>query len=131
MRTAKFRSALVVAVTLAWVGQAQAHHSFSAEFDGTRTFVVTGVLTKVDWTNPHIHLFLDVPQPGGKVQTYEFTSGPPTALRRAGIKRSDFTVGAAASITAAPAKDHSQHLGWLKMIKYKDGRVFVYRDGTE
>src|SRR4249920_3313712 len=96
-----------VAAMLAVAVPALAHHSFSAEFDGSKTFVVKGVLTKVDWTNPHIYLYLDVPGPGGKVQQYAFSSGPPAALRRAGIKKSDFQVGEAVTITGAPAKDGS------------------------
>ena len=123
--------AMSVAAMLAATVPALAHHSFSAEFDGSKTFVVKGVLTKVDWTNPHIYLYLDVAGPGGKVQQYAFSSGPPAALRRAGIKKSDFQVGEAVTITGAPAKDGSKHLGWLKMIKYADGHVFVYRDGSE
>ena len=123
--------ALSVVAILAATVPALAHHSFSAEFDGSKTFVVKGVLTKVDWTNPHIYLYLDVTGPGGKVQQYAFSSGPPAALRRAGIKKSDFQIGEAVTITGAPAKDGSKHLGWLKMIKYADGHVFVYRDGSE
>lgn len=108
-----------------------AHHSFSAEFDGRKTFVVKGVLTKVDWTNPHIYLYLDVAGAAGKVQHYAFSSGPPAALRRAGIRKSDFKIGDRVTITGAPAKDGTKLLGWLKMIKYSDGHVFVYRDGSE
>jgi hypothetical protein len=108
-----------------------AHHSFAAEFDGSKTFVVKGVLTKLDWTNPHVYLYMDVSKPGGKMETYAFSSGPPNALRRAGIKKTDFAIGETATITGAPAKDGTKHLGWLKMIKYADGRVFVYRDGSE
>jgi hypothetical protein len=120
-----------VAAMLAVAVPALAHHSFSAEFDGSKTFVVKGVLTKVDWTNPHIYLYMDVMGPGGAVQQYAFSSGPPAALRRAGIKKSDFQVGEAVTITGAPAKDGSKHLGWLKMIKCADGHVFVYaRDGS-
>jgi len=124
-------AASVAAVLFAATAPLFAHHSFSAEFDGTKTFVVKGVLTKVDWTNPHIYLYLDVMGPGGKTEQYAFSSGPPSALRRAGIKKADFQVGEAVTITGAPAKDGTKHLGWLKMIKYADGHVFVYRDGSE
>jgi uncharacterized protein DUF6152 len=110
---------------------AVAHHSFAAEFDGSKTFVVKGVLTKLDWTNPHIYLYLNVKGPAGKVEEFAFSSGPPQALRRAGIKKSDFKIGDTVTITGAPAKDGTQHLGWLKQIKYSDGHVFVYRDGSE
>lgn len=107
-----------------------AHHSFVAEFDGRRTFVVTGVITKVVWTNPHILLWLDVKDDDGKLVHYSFSSGPPGTLRNVGIHKQDFKVGETVTITGAPAKDGTPH-GWLKMIKYADGRVFVYRDGSE
>jgi hypothetical protein len=110
---------------------ALAHHSFSAEFDGSRTIVVKGVLTKVEWTNPHIYLYLDSKAPNGKLLRYTISSGPPAMLHRAGIRKADFIIGDAVTITAAPAKDGTQLLGWLKMIKYSDGHVFVYRNGAE
>lgn len=94
--------------------------------------MVSGVLRKVVWTNPHILLWMDVMDKHGKVVHYSFTSGPPGTLRRVGIKKRDFEeqIGETVTITGAPAKDGSAH-GWLKMIKYADGRVFVYRDGSE
>jgi Family of unknown function (DUF6152) len=131
VRQKGFGIVLAVLCGLAAAVPLVAHHSFAAEFDGTKTFVVKGMLTKVDWTNPHIYLYLDVAGPGGKVEQYAFSSGPPAALRRAGIKKTDFKVGEMVTITGAPAKDGTKHLGWLKQIKYADGHVFVYRDGSE
>lgn len=116
---------------LATVRLALAHHSFSAEFDGSKTIVVKGVLEQVEWTNPHIQIYLDSKGPDGKLQRYTFSSGPPNMLHRAGIRKSDFKLGETVTITAAPAKDGSQLLGWMKMIKYPDGHVFVYRNGAE
>jgi hypothetical protein len=110
---------------------AVAHHSFVAEFDGNKKFVVSGVLTKVDWINPHIAIYLDAKDETGKTVTYTFASGPPSTLHRAGVKASDFKVGQMVTITAAPAKDGAKHLGWMQMIKYPDGHVFVYRNGSE
>jgi hypothetical protein len=110
---------------------ALAHHSFVAEFDGDRKFVVTGVLTKVQWTNPHIALFVDGKDEAGKPVTYMFASGPPSTLHKAGVRQDDFKIGETVTITAAPAKDGTKHLGWLQMIKYPDGHVFVYRNGSE
>ena len=110
---------------------ALAHHSFVAEFDGNKKFVVSGVLTKVAWINPHIAIYLDAKDETGKTVTYTFASGPPTTLHRAGVKVSDFKVGEMVTITGAPAKDGAKRLGWLQMIKYPDGHVFVYRNGSE
>jgi hypothetical protein len=122
---------VVVVCGLAAAVPALAHHSFAAEFDGSKTFVVKGVLSKLDWTNPHVYLYLDVKGSSGKNEEYAFSSGPPTALRRSGIKKADFKIGETVTITGAPAKDGTRHLGWLKQIKYADGHVFVYRDGSE
>jgi hypothetical protein len=110
---------------------ALAHHSFVAEFDGDKKFVVSGVITRVMWNNPHVAIFLDVKDAGGKTVQYTFASGPPGMLHRAGVSQSDFIVGETVTITAAPAKDGSKNLGWLQMIKYPDGHVFVYRNGSE
>jgi len=110
---------------------ALAHHSFVAEFDGDKKFVVTGVLEKVEWTNPHIAIYLNAKDDSGAVVEYKFASGPPSTLHKAGVRQDDFKVGETVTITAAPAKDGSKHLGWLQMIKYPDGHVFVYRNGSE
>jgi hypothetical protein len=113
------------------IAPALAHHAFTAEFDGSRTIVVKGVLAKVDWTNPHIQIYLDTKGPRGKLERYTFSSGPPAMLHRAGIRKTDFKIGEIVTITAAPAKDGTLNLGWMKMIKYADGHVFVYRNGAE
>ena len=128
MRRALYSILFALSVTAA--ARAFAHHSFVAEFDGRRTFVITGVLRQVVWTNPHILLWVDVTDQHGKVIHYSITSGPPGTLRRAGVKKRDFQLGETVTITGAPSKDGSAH-GWLKMIKYPDGHVFVYRDGSE
>jgi len=108
-----------------------AHHSITAEFDPTKNFVVKGVLTKIQWTNPHMWAFVDVKNANGKVETYAFESGPPVALNRAGIKKSDFKIGDMVTVTAQAAKDKTKLIGRLQMIKYSDGHVYVYRDGSE
>jgi hypothetical protein len=108
-----------------------AHHSLTAEFDPTKNLVVKGVLTKVEWTNPHTYYYVDVTNTAGKVETYAFESGPPSALHRAGVKQEDFKIGDMVTVTGMPAKDGTKLLGRLKMIKYSDGHVYVYRDGSE
>ena len=57
---------LAVFALLAAAAPAFAHHSFAAEFDGSKEFVVKGVLTKVLWTNPHVYFFMDVTQPAAR-----------------------------------------------------------------
>jgi hypothetical protein len=122
---------LVLVVSLALAVPVMAHHSFSAEFDGSKTIVLKGVLAQVEWTNPHILIYLDAKGSDGKLQRYTFSSGPPNMLHRAGIRKSDFKIGETVTITGAPSKDGTELLGWMKMIKYPDGHVFVYRNGAE
>jgi Family of unknown function (DUF6152) len=75
-----------------------AHHSFGAEYDVSQPITLTGVLTKVEWTNPHSHLYLDVRDDKGNVVNWQFEGYPPPALLRIGWKR-DVTMKTGDTIT--------------------------------
>jgi hypothetical protein len=64
-----------------------AHHSFGAEYDGDKPVTLTGVVTKVEWTNPHSYFYLDVKDKDGKVANWKFEGYPPNVLYRTGWKR--------------------------------------------
>jgi hypothetical protein len=102
---------------------AWAHHSFSAEFDGSRTIVVSGVLTKVDWTNPHTRMFLETTDAAGEVHTWSWESVPPVGMKRHGVRKEDFTIGDRLTITGFPAKDAKKLGGWAMRVKFQDGSV--------
>ena len=67
-----------------------AHHSFAAEFDGTKCREFTGALTKLDWQNPHPYFYVDVKDAGGKVENWSFQTYSPITLRRNGTDRQVF-----------------------------------------
>src|SRR4030095_13999003 len=72
---------------------AVAHHSFAAEDDSNKPVKVTGVGTRVEWTNPHIWFFVDVKGNDGTVTNWGFSGGPPGVLQRRGIPRTAVKVG--------------------------------------
>jgi hypothetical protein len=89
---ARFRSVLLVAV-LSAVQPAFAHHSFSAEFDGSKAVTLTGEVTKLEWSNPHAYLYLDVKDETGTVSNWKIELGSPNNLTRLGWKRTAVQVG--------------------------------------
>ena len=65
------------------------HHSFGAEYDGNKPVTLTGVVTSIQWTNPHFYFFIDVKDPNGKVANWKFEGYPPVVLNRVGWKRTE------------------------------------------
>ena len=80
------RLAFCAAVLIA-AAPAFAHHSFAAEYDGEKPITLKGVVTKVEWENPHMHFYLDVTDEKGKVEEWKFEGFPPNMLVRQGWKR--------------------------------------------
>jgi hypothetical protein len=77
-----------LAVALSFLATALlAHHSFGAEYDANRPVTLTGVITKVEWTNPHSYLFLDVKDDKGNVAHWKLEGYPPSVLVRTGWKK--------------------------------------------
>jgi hypothetical protein len=81
-----------------------AHHSFAAEYE-SKEITLSGVITKVEWTNPHIYFYIDVKDQSGNVVNWAVEGYPPNTLKRTGFTRDDLKVGDAITITAYKAKD--------------------------
>jgi hypothetical protein len=102
-----------------------AHHSFSAEYDGTKELTFTGTVTKVEWLNPHTRFYVDVKDPTGKVTNWEFELASPNQLARRGWTRNSLKIGDAVTVACYPAKD-GFHLASARTVNLADGRkVFV------
>jgi Family of unknown function (DUF6152) len=104
-----------------------AHHSVQAEFDLNKPLTITGVVTKVEWINPHSYLYLDVKDDGGNVKHWAFEMAGPGALRRAGLSRADrggLKAGDTVTINAVAAKDGTD-AGLIKDVTLPDGRKFT------
>jgi hypothetical protein len=119
----KTRLALLVAV-LAMTASLPvlAHHSFAAEFDGSKPIRLTGALVKVEWTNPHSYFYIDVKDETGSVATWGCEAGAPGALSRRGFKRGDLKLGDTVVVDGYRAKDGS-HLVDARRVTLPDGRI--------
>jgi hypothetical protein len=85
---------LAFATSLAVGVNAFAHHSFSAEFDAAKPIKITGIVTKVDWTNPHVWLWINVKDDAtGAVANWGAEMGPPHGLQRSGWRRESLKIG--------------------------------------
>ena len=115
------RAAVVAAACLSLTATAAlAHHSFGAEYDGNKPITIAGVITKIEWTNPHFYFFLDVKDDKGKVANWKFEGYPPTVLNRIGWKRNETMLpGDTISVFGWRARDgsnwgHSRHVTFAK-----------------
>ena len=103
------------------VAASHAHHSFSAEFDRDKPIKVTGTVTKLEWTNPHARIYVDVQDADGKVVTWDFELGPPNGLMRQGWTRNSLRAGHVVTINGFLSKDQ-QHVANARSVSLPDGR---------
>jgi hypothetical protein len=103
---------------------ALAHHSFAAEYDANKPVTLNGVVTKLDWTNPHARFYVDVKDKRGTVTNWNLELASPNALRRMGWTRDFLKVGTEVTVDAVLAKDGSS-LASARSITLSDGRKMV------
>ena len=100
------------------------HHSLYAEFDEGQSITLKGVVSRVEWINPHVYLYLDVPAASGKVATWSIETFPPNTLRRAGLTRGKLGYGETVTLLGYASRNGSQ-LAFLRKITFADGRELL------
>src|SRR5256712_1447952 len=104
----KIASAFVLLATFA--APSFAHHSFAAEYDKNRPIKFTGVVTKMEWMNPHIYYYVDVKDAGGKITNYAVEGGTPNSLRRRGWGKDSLKAGDVVTVEGYMAENGSDHI---------------------
>jgi hypothetical protein len=129
--TNRLKPALGIVIALLSGPAVLAHHSFAAEYDINKPVTLRGTVTKVDWINPHVYLYLDVKDTAtGKVTPWALTTYSPAALRRIGATRANFGQGQAVTVVAYHARDGS-NLAFLRRMTFADGHTVELWIGDE
>ena len=120
MRHMKAVRAFVLGLLVAAV-PVSAHHSFAAEYDADKPVTLSGVVVKLDWTNPHIHFYLEVKDETGAVTQWKLEGYPPNMLVRQGWARDTLKIGQTITVSGWRAR-LDPNLGAGREITFADGR---------
>ncbi len=121
--TSLFAATLVAAATGL---PASAHHSFPAQYDIAKPITLTGKVTKVEWTNPHIFIYIDVPnETTGAVVNWALEMGGPNALLRLGWKRDSLKTDDLITIEGSLARDGSPLVNAKEITMVSTGRKML------
>lgn len=109
---------------------ASAHHSLTGQFDMAKPMTLVGTISKIEWINPHVYIYLDVKDRDGQVSTWSLETYPPAYLRRAGLTRAIIGVGQQVTARVLLARAESaEHLAFVDQLTFADGRQLTLRGG--
>lgn len=100
-----------------------AHHSWTAEYDSKKPVTIKGVVSKVEWTNPHTHFYVDVTDASGKVTTWNFEMASTPALERGGWSRKTLPVGTQVTVEGFAGRTVAER-AIVTSFKGPDGKEF-------
>jgi len=110
----------------------RAHHPPSAIFDMKKKISLKGNVTKVDWVNPHIVVYMDAKGDDGNVENWKFESNPPRWFTKVGVARADFAaaIGQTVTVEIVKAIDGSKY-GYLQKITFPNGNLISLEEGQK
>ena len=104
---------------------ALAHHSFSAEYDSKKPVKISGVVTKMEWMNPHARFYVDVKGPDGKVTNWNFELGAIPVLLKQGWRKNSLKEGDQITVEGSMAKDGTNSANARSVVLADGTRVFA------
>jgi hypothetical protein len=122
---------LLAAGLLLSIAPVSAHHSFSADFDAKRPVRLEGTVSKVDWTNPHVGVYLDVTSLSGEIVRWMVEAASPNALLRKGVNKNSVTVGMLVVVDGYQAKSGAHRANGLDIILPGGKKLLLRSDGAD
>jgi len=107
-----------------------AHHAFAAEFDANKPVKFEGTVTKMEWTNPHVWIHVDVKKPDGTVEKWAFEAGTPNVLFRRGFTKNSLLPGTKIVVDGYRAKDGSRRANGRDLTLPDGRKLFLGSSGT-
>jgi len=101
---------------------AVAHHAFATEFDGSKPVSIKGIVTKIEWTNPHVWFYLNVKNETGTTENWGFEMGGPNALRNSGWTRETMKIGDEIIVEGSLAKNGSKNVNAKSVTMASTGK---------
>ena len=120
------RAAAALLLLVGSASVAGAHHSIAGQFDMTKAVRITGVVTKLEWVNPHVYVFLDAHDAHSGNVVWKLETLPVAMLRKAGIKKQMLMTGETVVLDICPARNGTARLGFILNLQFPDGRRFQF-----
>jgi hypothetical protein len=119
----RFTGCLVLLICVLAAASVTAHHAFDTEFDAKKPVTLTGIVTKVEWTNPHVWFYLNVKnEKSGAIENWGFEMGGPNGLQREGWSRNTIKIGEVLTVEGFLARNGSRNVNSKNVIVTRTGQ---------